>query len=362
MQPIIDLHCDTVVEMQAGRDIVAGNPDGHIDLERLRKGGVTAQVFACFVSSEIPAEKAFGHAQSMIGLLHTFCEQHPAEFQLVRTSSDLQHVPGDERIKLLVAVENGHAIQDDLKNLSRLKDRQVAYMTLTHSKNLSWASSSGDLQEKSIGLNAFGKKVIAAMNELGMIIDVSHVHESTFWDVIKLSKKPVIASHSNARVYCDTPRNLSDDQIRAIADNGGLIGINFFPGFLDKAYAEGLKQYCGDLFAELDRIETAYMDDPAGKSQAMQTFSRELRQRMRNYKVPISRITDHIVHIAEIAGTGHIGFGSDFDGIPALPDGVEGSDIYQELINQLKGAGFSEEDVTKIAGGNFLRVVNDNFD
>ena len=138
--------------------------------------------------------------------------------------------------------------------------------------------------------------------------------------------------------------------------------INFFPGFLDQAYAEGLKQYCGDLFAELDRIETAYMDDPAGKSQAMQAFSGELGGRMRRFKVPVSRITDHIMHIVEIAGTDHVGFGSDFDGVPALPDKVGGSDIYPELIKILRESGFSDEDVAKIAGKNFLRVVNENFD
>jgi len=210
------------------------------------------------------------------------------------------------------------------------------------------------------GLKPVHRRILYAMNEMGMVIDVSHVHESTFWDVIRVSKKPIIASHSNARAICDTPRNLSDDQIRALADNGGMIGINFFPGFLDQIYATGLKANCGDLFAELDKIEKVHTADPSGKRQALLEFSRELQRRMRKYRVPAVRIIDHICHITDLVGVDHVGFGSDFDGIPAIPDGVQGSDIYPILTTELALRGFSEKDILKIASGNFMRVLEHN--
>ncbi len=360
MIKIIDLHCDTIGELQAGVDLTMGNPKGHMDLERLKKGGVSAQVFACFVSSEIPQTKAFNRAIEMINLIHNLCQKNPHDFRLIGNPEDIDLSASGDIINVLIAVENGYAIGNNLDNLAHLKEKKVCYMTLTHSKNLPWAASSGESEGPVNGLNAFGRKVIEAMNEMGMIIDVSHVHESTFWDVIKTSRKPIIASHSNTRAICDTARNLTDEQIRALADNGGMIGINFFPGFLDQAYAAGLKTHCSDLFAELDKIETAYMEDPSGKSRALQIFANELQGRMHGFPVPPGRIIDHICHIADLVGIEYIGFGSDFDGVPALPEGISGSDIYPVLIGQLQEKGFTQEEIKKIAGENFKRILKDN--
>ncbi len=355
------MHCDTVGQIQAGFDLTDDVPPGQVTLDRLQRGGVGTQIFACFISSEVPQTEAFRRAVQMIEQIQRYCKDKSDNFRLLDNPSELGRYGTDLKINILIAVENGHAIGNDLRNLERLKDIKVCYMTLTHSKHLSWAASSGESHAPGNGLNKFGTKVINAMNELGMIIDISHVHESTFWDVLKTTKRPVIASHSNTRAICNTPRNLSDDQIRAIARNGGMIGINFFPGFLDQKYAAGLKTHCSDLFGELDRIEIAHMDDPAGKSRALYLFAQELQKRMQEYPVYPARIIDHICHIAGLVGPDHIGFGSDFDGVPALPTGVYGSDIYPTLLQGLRERNFSNEDIEKIAAGNFIRVMQENF-
>ena len=361
MIKIIDLHCDTVGQLQAGHDLAGSVPAGHVTLDRLQRGGVGTQVFACFVSSEVPQIDAFRRAVEMIENIHTYCEDTSQHFRLIDKPSEIDRHETDQKINILIAVENGYALGNNLKNLERLKEKKVCYITLTHSKHLSWAASSGESHAPGNGLNKFGKKVINAMNELGIIVDISHVHESTFWDVMKTTKRPVIASHSNARAVCNTVRNLSNDQIKAIARNGGMIGINFFPGFLDPTYALGLKTHCSDLFAELDRIEKTYMEDPAGKSRALQMFAQELQKRMQEYAVYPDRIIDHICHIAGLVGTGHIGFGSDFDGVPALPTGIYGSDIYPALLDGMRVRNFSNEDIEKIAAGNFIRVMKENY-
>jgi membrane dipeptidase len=360
MIKIIDLHCDTVGETLAGANLVDGNPDGNVDLERLRKGNVYAQVFACFISSEVPQNSAFRRTMEMVMQIHRLCSDNPNVLKLAAGPSDLKRSGSFDGVFALIAVENGYAIENDLKNLERLKRQDVCYMTLTHSKHLPWAASSGESAGSVTGLSPFGREVVRLMNELGMIIDVSHVHESTFRDAVKISNKPLIASHSNTRALCDIPRNLSDDQIKAIADNGGMIGVNFFPGFLDQAYAEALKIHCSDLFAEIDKIETAHLDDPVEKSRAMQTFGQELQTRMKEYPVPATRIIDHISHIAEIAGVDHVGFGSDFDGVPSLPSGIGGSDCFPSLLEDMRRRGFSEEDIRKISGENFIRVLEAN--
>ena len=361
MLKIIDLHCDTVGQLQAGYDLTGDVPTGHVTLDRLQRGGVGTQVFACFVSSEVPQTDAFRRAAEMIENIHTYCGDKSKHFILTDKPSELDRQETDQKINILIAVENGHALGSNLKNLERLKDKKVCYITLTHSKHLSWAASSGESLAPRKGLNKFGKKVINAMNELGIIVDISHVHESTFWDVMKTTKRPVIASHSNTRAICNTARNLSNDQIKAIARNGGMIGINFFPGFLDPTYAAGLKTHCSDLFAELDRIENTYMEDPAGKNRALHMFAQELQKRMQKYSVYPDRIIDHICHITNLVGTDHIGFGSDFDGVPALPAGIYGSDIYPALLESMRVRNFSNEDIEKIAAGNFIRVMRENF-
>ncbi len=357
---VFDLHCDTIVEIQAGADFKTGNPSGHMDIPRLREGKIGAQVFACFVSSIVPEKYAYGEAINLLELVNETCQKYESDLQKVGTIDDVRQVLDSNKIAILPAVENGHVIASDLSNLEKIRLLGAKYMTLTHSSNLSWAASSGETSGDFEGLTPFGEKVIAAMNEMGMIIDVSHVHESTFWDVIKLSRRPIIASHSNAFTICPTPRNLTDDQIRAVAEGGGMIGINFYPGFLDSIYAEKQLERCGDLFSLFDQIEIDHWQNPTQKVKAMQELGHTFEERMIGIRVKNDAIIDHMVYIINLVGDDFIGFGSDFDGLPALPADITGCDTYPDLINIMEEKGFSDETIEKICQKNFLRVLGEN--
>lgn len=212
---VADLHCDTVLELQGGADI-ANNPEGHIDIPRLRQGGVGLQVFAAFVSSTLPADKAFAEANVLWDLMDGVCAAHPETFVKARTAQEVEGAVRAGKIAAVAAVENGHAIEGDLGKLEALARRGVRYMTLTHVRHLPWAASSGEAGDGPGGLTAFGCEVVRAMNGLGVIVDLSHAHEKTFWDVARVAKLPFIASHSCAAALCPMPRNLEDDQIRSV--------------------------------------------------------------------------------------------------------------------------------------------------
>lgn len=359
MQKIIDLHCDTIAEIQAGADIQKGNPAGHIDIQRLKNGGIGCQIFACFISSVFPEEKAHSEVIDLLRLIDETCTNYDSDLVKVETATQIMATP-DQKIAILPAVENGHAIANDLAKLEKLRWMGTRYMTLTHSKNLMWAASSGESECEFEGLTPFGEKVIAAMNEMGIIVDVSHVHETTFWDSIRLSKRPIIASHSNALALCPTNRNLTDDQIKAIADSGGMIGLNFYPGFLDAKYEKEQNARCGDLFNMLNEIEKNLWHDPCKKIEAMYHLGDELQNRMADISVGCERIIDHMLYIIDLAGDEFVGFGSDFDGVPALPYGMSGCDIYPLLIDLMKENGLSDMSIENICRKNFIRVLNEH--
>jgi membrane dipeptidase len=233
-------------------------------------------------------------------------------------------------------------------------------MTLTHARNLSWAASSGEERCDFEGLTAFGEKVVAAMNEMGIVVDVSHVHETTFRDVVRFSRRPFIASHSDASAICACARNLTDDQIRAVADHGGLVGINFYPGFLDAAYAARQNAELGDLFAAFEKVEREHLDDPVRRVEEGRRLARTLREKMAPARVPLDRIVDHLEHVVRLVGDDFVAFGSDFDGVPDLPDGVADCAAFPRILDRMRERGFSEPSIAKIAGANFRRVLDAN--
>ena len=357
---IADIHCDTILKIQGGADIAAGIPWGHIDIDRLREGDVALQVFACFISSVVPKNKANEEAHKLIDLIEEMCQKNKQYLQLVEEFDEVKNILASPGTGIIIALENGHSIANNLKNLERFRLRGVRYMTLTHARNLDWAASSTEKVCPFEGLTPFGEKVIAAMNEMGIIIDTSHVHESTFWKVIKVTKKPLIASHSNVAQICPIARNLSDDQIKAIADSGGMVGINFFPGFLDQEYNRVQEKRCGDLFASLDEIEMKYFHDPVKKIKALLKFDRDFRKRMEGIEVGLDRIIQHIEYIIKLVGDEYVGFGSDFDGIPVLPKNVKGCNVYPEILAKLGERGIIDKSLEKIAYLNFLRVLYEN--
>jgi membrane dipeptidase len=360
MYKVIDLHCDTIGEIQAGIDIEKSQPELHVDIPRMKKGEIGCQVFACFVSSLVPEEHAFDESVKLLTLTTETCHKYDSYFHKAEDAEQVKQIIREGKIAILPAVENGYVIANQLKNLEHLRQLGSRYMTLTHMKNLKWAVSSGESFCDFEGLTNFGEKVVQAMNEMGMIIDVSHVHESTFWATLKLTHRPLIASHSNASALCPTARNLTDDQIKGVADSGGMIGINFYPGFLEAVYLQKNIERCSDLFVSFDTIEEDYWQNPIKRMQAFRDLGKEFRERMSDMNVGNETIIDHISYIIDLVGDDFVGFGSDFDGLPALPDGMTGCDIFPSLIGLLEKRGYSEQTISKICQGNFLRVLEAN--
>ena len=357
MPKIIDLHCDTVLKIQTGLNINDEKTDVHVSLNRMIEGNIGVQVFACFISNYLPKNRAFSEAISLIDLIDLTCEENSDNLRLITSYKDIQESQPSNHIGIIAAVENGYAIENDLAKLEQFHQRNVLYMTLTHFKNLDWAASSGENSCDFEGLTSFGEKVVHAMNEMGMIVDVSHVHESTFWDVARISKKPFIASHSNCFKLCSSPRNLTDDQIKAVADKGGMIGINFYPGFLDAQYLEHQNKNCSELFASFDKTDMEYASDPVKKNQALQQFGEDLKEIMKDIHVSIERIVDHIDYIVNLVGDDFVGFGSDFDGIPTCPYGIDGCDSFPVIIETMKKRGYTDRSLEKICFQNFVRVL-----
>jgi membrane dipeptidase len=361
MQKIVDLHCDTIGEIQAGVDIEKPHPDGHLDIPRLHKGNISCQVFACFVSSMVPEDHAFSEVIKLLELTDDICQRYSNHLQKAEDNVQIKKTIDSNKIAIVAAVENGHVIENNLQNLENLRLQGSRYMTLTHMKNLNWAASSGESDCDFEGLTNFGEKVVAAMNEFGIIIDVSHVHESSFWATLKISRRPVIASHSNSSTLCPAARNLTDNQIKAIADTGGMIGINFYPGFLNAEYLQKNIDRCDDLFESFDTIEEEFWQNPQKKMQAFHDLGIEFRERMSDTKVGYESIVDHISYVIDLVGEDFVGFGSDFDGLPALPEGMSGCDIFPSLLSLMKDRGYSDSTINKICYENFLRVLQDNY-
>lgn len=356
LPPIADLHCDTLLELQGGADIACA-PEGHIDISRLRKGGIGLQVFAAFISSTLPADRAFAEANALFDLLDTMCEAHPETFVKVRTAQEAEDAILSGKIAAVPAIENGHAIEGDLGKLEALARRGMRYMTLTHVRHLPWAASSGDEGEGPGGLTTFGVEVVAALNDLGVIVDVSHVHERTFWDVVRVAKRPFIASHSCAAELCPLPRNLTDDQIRAVGASGGLVGLNFYPAFVDPAYLQKRGASMASMFADLERFEIEFMHDPARRNAEIRRAARGAHTLMGPAEAGLDTLCDHLDHIVAVAGEDAVAFGSDFDGITDLPRGITGCESFSDILQRLRERGWSEAKIYKVAWGNFLRVM-----
>ncbi len=359
--PVADLHCDTVGDLLGGADL-ARNPEGHVDLPRLRQGGVGLQVFACFVAPVLPADRAFHAATTMLDEIDLVCRQHSAKLRKVETAAQAETAAGAALTGVMAAVENGYALENDLSKLEQLRRRGVRYMTLTHARHVDWAASSGEPWTSDEGLTAYGRDVVREMNTLGMIVDVSHVHARTLRDVARCSRKPFIASHSCAAALCATERNLADEDLRTIAGAGGMVGVNFFPGFLDPARLTAQGATLGDLFHELEEIERRCAEDPTSALVERRRLHALMRDRAGPLRTGVDDVVSHIEHIAATIGDDHVGFGSDFDGVPELPLGITGCDAFPRILERLSARGFGPESIRKIAWDNFMRVLRANED
>ncbi|MEE9219677.1 MAG: dipeptidase [Acidobacteriota bacterium] len=350
---VLDAHADSLGRvLDLGVDLGKRQADGHLDFRRMREGGLDAQFFSIWVDPAY-GEDSLRRGLRMIDALKQQLAQHSRQAELALSAADVRRLAREGRIAALIGVEGGGLILNDLGLLRTLYDLGARYMTLTWSVSHDWADSSGG-PERWHGLNDFGREVVREMNRLGMLVDISHASEETFWDVLEVSEDPVIASHSSARALCDHPRNLTDAQIRALASRGGVVLVNFYPAFLDDDYRQRVEEAQRAAKADISALGAAYLDDPLGLSSALEELSVELQS---DLPAPgISRIADHIQHIAKIAGVDHVGLGSDFDGVPRLPEGMEDCSQLPLLTRELWQRGFGEQDIRKILGENFLRV------
>jgi membrane dipeptidase len=330
------------------RDIRQPQPKMHTDIPRLRKGGVGAQFWSVYVPSETMKKGTALHdTLEQIELVKTMIARYPDVFEQARTASDVERIVKAGKIASLMGVEGGHAIEDSIENLRRLHALGAGYMTLTHSDTLAWADAATDTG-KHEGLNAFGEEVVREMNRLGMLVDLSHVSDETMKDAIRISKAPIIYSHSSARAVANHPRNVPDDVLNLVKQNGGVVMINFFPGFVVPKSAEIMR----NMFDRRRELRAAFPKD--------EDFQRENRRWERQNDYPAGTIHDviaHIDHVAKVIGVDYIGLGSDYDGIGKCPAQLEDVSTYPLITQELLNRSYKAAEIHKIMSGNILRVM-----
>jgi len=331
------------------------------DLQRILKSGIDVQVFSVFCDENFGKGTAFKRANAEIDTLYAIVNRNQDKMMIVTDPQQLQQAVNQHKLAAMLGVEGGHMIEDNLDYLDSLYKRGARYMTLTWNNSTSWATSASDESHDSAlqqlkGLNDFGRQVVKRMNELGMMVDLSHVGERTFWDAIKTTTKPVLVSHSDAYALNPVPRNLKDDQIKAVAKNGGVIDVNFFSGFVDSNYNKRNRDFLVKHKAERDSLLALNMNIDEANGYLYNKYKSEAEA----MRPPLSLLIDHIDYLVKLAGVNHVGLGSDFDGIPSstqeLNDVTDMPLIAKELLNR----GYSKNDIQKILGGNFVRVFKAN--
>lgn len=352
---VIDTHNDITSPM-VDEDYDIGTPSRgkhHTDIARMKAGGLTAEFFSIYVDKQYVKDGGSARrALDMIDMVYRAVERHPRDLLFSTSAADIRRAKREGRIAALMGIEGGHAIENSLSALRDFYRLGIRYMTLTHNNTNDWADSSRD-EARHNGLTEFGKEVVREMNRLGMLVDVSHVSDKTMSDVLDISKAPIIASHSSARALNDHPRNISDDLLRRISTNGGVVMVNFYSGFLDRQYLEAAKARTDRLKPQLDALAEQFKNDP--KRLAEETKKIEDANPLPP-SPPLSVLIDHIDHIRKVAGIDHVGLGSDFDGVPSLPLGMQDVSELPNITYELLRRGYSEKDIRKVLGGNFMRV------
>jgi len=356
----IDMHADTVQRMlDENVDLQNQLPDGHFDAVRAKSGGLDAQFFSIWVEPQLfggGGARCVKRADDQILAIKTMAEKHPETWQLATSAADIRNAAEHGKIAALLGLEGGYAIDERLENVERYYKMGVRYMSPAWSVSTSWAGSSGDDVGSNRGLNDFGKSVIREMNRLGMMVDVSHVSDKTFWDIVNTSSKPVIATHSACRAIADVPRNLTDEMIQALAKTGGVVNVIFYPEHLEPNWSQKKKQLDAEIAPMVQQASEAEHGDAVHKKLARD----RVRQREYAKRLPpvlVSRIVDHIDHIVKLVGIDHVGIGSDFDGVQITTTGLENVGELPNLTKELLRRGYSETDIDKILGGNMLRVM-----
>jgi membrane dipeptidase len=352
---VVDAHSDTPLRLVDQKiDIGVRSIEGDMDIPRLCEGGIDAQVFAAWVDPNFLPNNAIKRAIALLDGLTEQIAKYPDKIEIALTATDVRNIVSENKIAAILAVEGGHAIEDDLAVLRTFYKLGVRYMTLTWMNTNNWADAAGDIAKWG-GLTEFGVKVVKEMNRLGMLVDVSHVSDETFWDVLQVSSDPVIASHSCCRALCKHFRNLSDDMLKVLAENGGVLCINFYNGYLDSEYTKQWRELNRELKPLRDSLKKKYADD---RSKVLAEYRPivEKKKADRIRPVPLDKLIDHIDYAVKVAGIDHVGLGSDFDGVSDMPVGLEDCTGVPKITEALVRRGYSDEEIRKILGENFLRV------
>jgi membrane dipeptidase len=346
--PLIDGHNDLLWELRQGRD--PADPTLMTDLPRMAAGGVGGQFWSVYVPSDLPADRAVTMTLEQIDSLLDMVRRNPDRLELARSADDVERIAAAARVASMIGVEGGHAIGGSLGTLRVLAELGMGYLTLTHNDDTPWADSATG-EHPHGGLTRFGEEVVREVNRCGWLVDLSHTSDDTMRQAIEVCQAPVIFSHSSARALCDVPRNVPDDVLELVGRNGGVVMVTFVPSFVAPEGAE----FNRVVLAEARRVRAEHPDDPEGVRVAMDAWF----EANPGPPASVSDVADHIDHVRDVAGIDHIGIGSDFDGAPTMPEGLEDVSCYPALFEELATRGYRDEDLMKIAGRNVLRVMRE---
>jgi membrane dipeptidase len=369
---VIDTHADTPQRfVDEHFDLADPLGGGNLNLDSIHKGNLGAEFFSIWVEPTIYKGQYARRTLELIDSVKQQVARHPKQLEFVATPGGIEEAHRNHRLAVLMGIEGGHSIENSIPLLRQYYALGVRYMTLTWANSNDWADSSGDIDDKSVphtkeGLTEFGKDVVYEMNRLGMMVDISHVSDATFYRTLRISRAPVIASHSAARALCDAPRNMTDDMLRAVANygggpnsKGGVVQVNFYSGFISQAWRDAHKA----IEPEAQKAVQALKDK--AKAEGREATPAEIEKVQREFadripRPPLSALIDHIDHIAKVAGIDHVGIGSDFDGIGGqLPEGIDSAADLPKITEALMARGYTAEDCRKILGGNLLRVFRE---
>lgn len=354
---VVDTHIDVPSAhfREAGYNVGERHDSGHVDLPRMREGGLDAGFFSIYISANTTGPEAIKRAIELIDWTRQQVERNSNTAVLATSAAEIRRAHQQGKLAILMGMEGGHMLDDSLAALRTYAALGVRYLTLTHSRNTNWGDSSTDTPKHN-GLTEFGKEVVRELNRLGVMVDLSHVADKTFFDALEVTRAPVILSHSSCRALANVPRNVTDEMLRALKKNGGVIQITFVDGFISSELAAAEDHVRDERRNRIDEIQKKYADNAEKRREEMRKLNEEFRARMP--KVSWELILDHIDHAVKVAGIDHVGLGSDFDGA-TMPAGMEDVTRLPRITEGLLKRGYSEKDIQKILGGNLLRVMEE---
>jgi len=356
---VVDTHDDTTQRFAySNYDLGTRNTVGHVDIPRMREGGMNAVFFSIWIDGRTMGAPAVLQSLDQIDSIEQNVHKHSNDLVLARTADDVRRAHDQGKIAVLMGIEGGHMLGNDIRMVRIYSELGVRYMTLSHFYNDEWADSSTDKPVHN-GLTAYGKDIVREMNRQGIMVDISHVADKTFYDALGVSKSPLIASHSSCRALCNHPRNMTDEMIKALTAKGGVIQINYEKSFLDQPYKDALDNLNGGVVFVFDKLKKECGDDQGCIEKKFGEEEKKATQEGKLPRVSWERIIDHIDHVVKLVGPDHVGLGSDFDGAN-MPDGMEDCSKLPKITEALVRKGYSDDDIRKILGGNLLRVLGEN--